>query len=122
MSWYVQMKIIDGSERIIWSMWIMLSWRRRVASQLQPIQVGYSIPVFYVSHTPIIHLFWYPILRTGQIRYLKSESRCIFFASESLFSYPYNYHISLSILCMYLFSLHLSGFLAIDSKSTCIQL
>jgi hypothetical protein len=27
---YVQMKIIDGSERIIWSMWIMLSWRRRV--------------------------------------------------------------------------------------------
>jgi hypothetical protein len=89
---------------------------------LQPIQVGYSIPVFYVSHIHIIHLFWYPILRTAQIRYLKSESRCIFFASESLFSYPYNYHISLSILCMYLFSLHLSGFLAIDSKSTCIQL
>jgi hypothetical protein len=26
MSWYVKLMIIDGSERIIWSMWIMLSW------------------------------------------------------------------------------------------------
>jgi hypothetical protein len=28
MPWYVQMMIMDGSERIIWSMWIMLSWIR----------------------------------------------------------------------------------------------
>jgi hypothetical protein len=29
MSWYIQMMIIDGSERIIWSMWIMLSYGLR---------------------------------------------------------------------------------------------
>jgi hypothetical protein len=75
-------------------------------SQLQPIQVGYSIPVFYVSHTPLlVSNIANPLNTIPHVRVTT-----YFFASESLFSYPYNYHILLSILCMYLFSLHLYEF------------